>query len=79
MLLSDLDMGCVCGWNFLMEFGSWAVAGARGYIPEVLLPLCGVQVHEEETQVFRNDHAQSCGSQPGACLANFGAIWGCHN
>lgn len=31
MLLSDLDMGCVCGWNFLMESGSWAAARARGH------------------------------------------------
>ena len=31
MLLSDLDMGCVWGWNFLMESGSQAAAGARGH------------------------------------------------
>ena len=60
----------------IWELGySWG----QGTLPEVSLALCGAQVHEGNTQVFRNDHAQSCGSQPGACLANFGAIWGCHN
>lgn len=35
MLLSSLNVECVCGWNFLMGFSSQAAAGCWGHAPGV--------------------------------------------